>query len=830
MAWRDSRKNRGKLLLFVSSIILGIAALVAIHSFGENLEDDIARQAKTLLGADLTLETRSDTAYFPVSLPVLDTAREVEFVSMVSFPGSGGSRLTQVHALRGDYPFYGRLETEPREAPLVYQQGRQALVDRSLALQYDVKVGDTVRVGRVNFAVAGLLDNAPGGTNLSSAVAPPVYIPLQYLDATGLIRPGSRVEYKTHYRLAENADVERWAEENEEALRARQLDSDTPDEEQGRAGRSFDNLNDFLGLVAFVALLLGCVGVASSVHLYIRDKVGTVAIMRCLGASGRQAFVVFLLQIFVMGLLGALAGALVGLGLQQFLPAVLADFLPVEVSTRLSPVSLAIGLGTGLLMAMLFSLPPLLAIRKTSPLLAIRQSAGERSSVRDPLVVGVYGLVVLTILGFAWLQLGEFQEAAFFTLGLVVALGILLLVSRGIMWGVRRWFPVSWGYVWRQSLANLYRPQNQTMVLLATIGLGTALVSTVFYVQGMLLQQVELTGQGERPNLLLYDIQDDQIDSVRQLLRERDLQVMQTDPVVNMRLTRINGLDRETVAEDSTSRLRDWSFRREYRVTYRAEPGPTETIVAGSWQGEARPGEAVPISMEEGFAERAGLELGDRLVFDVQGLPVEAEISSLRQVTWNRISSNFFVVFPTGVLEDAPQFHVLMTRVPDTEASARFQQAVLAEFPTVSIVNLGLILNTVEALLEKVAFVIRFMAFFSILTGLLVLISSVILSRFQRLQEAVLLRTLGSSRKQLLVITLFEYFILGSLATLTGILLALGATWALAYFTFDMIFEPPLLPVLGIYGAITGLTILIGFLNSQGVIHRPPLEILRTAE
>ncbi len=830
MAWRDSRKNRGRLLLFLSSIILGIAALVAIHSFGDNLEDDIAAQAKTLLGADLTLETRSDTARYAVDLPVLDSAREVTFVSMVSFPRSNGARLTQVHALEGNFPFYGKLETEPEDAASGFQQGREALVDRGLMLQYDVALGDTVRVGRVSFTISGILDKSPGGTGLESAVAPPVYIPLDHLEATGLIRKGSRVEYRRHYRLAEGTDVDAWEEEHADSLRAALLDADTPSQEQRNTSEAFDNLNDFLGLVAFIALLLGCVGVASSVHLYMRDKVETVAVMRCLGASGRQAFMVFLAQIFVMGLIGGLLGGLLGLAVQQVLPAVLRDFLPVAVSTSVSWPSLAGGLFTGLLMAILFALPPLLRIRRTPPLLAIRQSVETEKMRWDPLVLGVYGLVLLIIFAFAFWQLGRFWEALFFTLALVISLAALLLVSKGIMWAVRRWFPVGWGYVWRQSLANLYRPQNQTMILLATIGLGTALVSTVFYVQGMLLQQVQLTGEGERPNLLLYDIQDDQIEGVRQLVGNEGLEIMQTDPVVNMRVERINGLTREAIEADSTIQIRDWAFRREYRVTYRDEPGPTETIAAGEWKGTAEPGQPVPISMEEGFAERANLKLGDRLTFDVQGLAMETEITSLRKVTWNRVSSNFFVVFPTGVLENAPQFHVLMTRVPDPKASAMFQQTVLKDYPTVSIVNLGLILNTVESLLDKVAFVIRFMAFFSILTGLVVLVSSVILSRFQRLQESVLLRTLGSSRRQILIITLFEYFILGSLASLAGIVLAFAATWALAYFTFDMVFQPPLLPVLVIYLAITGITVLIGFLNSRGILSRPPLEVLRVAE
>lgn len=827
MAWRDSRKNRGKLMLFLSSIVLGIAALVGINSFGDNLNRQIEGQARELLGADLTLEARSDTARVNLNLPVVDSAREVVFPSMVSFPGKSGARLIQVRALEGDFPFYGKLVTEPLEAGRSFQSGQRALVDRTLMIQFDAAIGEKVQIGKLQFTIAGALDQAPGQTGINSAIAPTVYIPKSYLPETGLVQKGSRVEYRTHYQLAEGADAEAWVEERREELRERLIRTDTVEEEKRDTGRAFEDLNQFLGLVAFVALLLGCVGVASAVYIYIREKIGTVAVLRCLGAGGRQAFLIFLLQIGAMGLLGAVTGALVGVGVQQILPLVVRDFLPVTVETHLSFPSILLGIVTGLFMSVLFALAPLLQVRKASPLLTIRTSSLDLQTARDPVSWAVYGGVLGFIFLFALFQLENWRNAGAFTLALLIGFGVLFLVARLVMWLVRRFFPVSWGFVWRQSLANLYRPHNQTMVLIATIGLGTALISTVFYVQNMLLQQVELTGEGERPNMVLFDIQNDQLAGVETLVQEKGMEVMQQDPVVNMRIQRIRGYSRQEAQQDSTLDIPDWPYRREYRVTYRPELSASEKIASGEWIGEASPGEVIPVSVEQEHAERIGVEVGDRLVFDVQGVPMEAEVASLREVSWNRVSSNFFIVFPTGVIEQAPQFHILMTRTSGPEASAEFQQAVLQQFPTVSMINLGQILNTVEEVLDKVAFVIRFMALFSIFTGLIVLLSSVRLSKFQRLQESVLLRTLGSQRRQILIITLFEYFILGSLASLTGILLSFAGTWALAYFSFDTVFQPAITPVVFTYLLITGLTVFIGFLNSRGVLSRPPLEVLR---
>jgi putative ABC transport system permease protein len=827
MAWRDSRKNRGRLVLFLSSIVLGIAALVAINSFGENLNDEIQGQAKELLGSDLSLSAASDTASIAVNLPKLDSAREMIFATMVSFPGTDGQRLTQVRGLQGDFPFYGPLVTEPANAYLEFQEGARALVDRTLMMQFDVRIGEKVRIGAMDFEIYGILDRVPGQSGIVSTVAPAVYIPMQYIEGTQLVQRGSRINYITHYKLAYTADPDKWVTDNRQALRASAIRSETVKEKQEDTGRAFSNLNRFLSLVAFVALLLGCVGVASAIHIYIREKVPTVAILRCLGATGKQAFVIFLWQIALMGLFGALAGAFLGVGVQQFLPAILGDFLPVTVETSISWKSVGLGIITGVVMAVLFALAPLLQIRNASPLITIRSGSADSKSGRDPLIWLVYALVLLFIWAFSFQQLGEWRQASFFTLGLLLAFGILGLVSKLVIWLVRKFFPVSWGFVWRQSLANLYRPHNQTLILISTIGLGTALVSTIFYVQEMLIKQVEITGEADRPNLLLFDIQNSQLDELKKLVEANGLEVMQTDPVVNMRVINVKGYNRQQAQDDSTLNIRNWVFTREYRVSYQENLRPTERITSGEWVGRAVPGEIIPISIEVGFARSMGVALGDKVVFDVQGVPMECEVKSLRNVEWNRISSNFVVTFPAGVLENAPQFHVLVTKVPGPAVSARFQQAILRDFPTISIVDLGQIISTVEDVLNKVAFVIRFMALFSILTGLIVLMGSVSLSKYQRLQESVLLRTLGSSRKQLQIITLFEYFILGSLASLTGIVIAFAGTWALGYYSFETVFQPAPLPVVFTYFIITGLTMLIGFFNSRSTANHPPLEILR---
>ena len=311
------------------------------------------------------------------------------------------------------------------------------------------------------------------------------------------------------------------------------------------------------------------------------------------------------------------------------------------------------------------------------------------------------------------------------------------------------------------------------------------------------------------------------------LTRQQGLPVTGTVPIVNMRLEEING---HTAAQMQKDTLDKYSrlFRREYRVTYRDSLTGSEKITEGKWSGTANPSNGgVHISLEQGFARRFGLNIGDTMIFNVQGSIIPTIIGSFRKVDWNRMQTNFLVLFPKGILEEAPQFHVLLTHVPSNEASAHFQQSVVRQFPNISIIDLALVLSVIDDILDKISFVIRFMAAFSIITGIMVLIASVLISKYQRIQESVLLRTLGATRKQIFVITALEYFFLGAFAAATGILLALSGSWALARYSFETEFTPRVLPILVVFILICLLTVVIGLMNSRVVLNRPPLEILR---
>jgi len=833
MALRDSRKNKSRLLLFISSIVLGIASMVAISSFSDNLKKDIDQQAAALIGADLVVDSRKELSengqHLIDSIKGVSSAsaEEKSFASMALFEKSGGNRLVQIRALGGNFPFYGKLETVPESAESSFRTGKSALVDKTLMLQFNAEVGDQVVIGTEKFTIAGILTNAPGQSGISSAVAPAIFIPLEYLDSTGLLQKGSRVNYNFYYQFPKTTDVDNILEKLDAHFEEEGLDGETIQMRKESTGRSFDDLTGFLSLVGFVALLLGCIGVSSAIQIYIREKLNSIAILRCLGVSSRQAFLIFLIQVAGIGLIGSVLGAAFGVLIQQLLPIILQDLLPVAVSNDLSVIAIVKGIALGVFISILFALLPLIGIHTISPLNTLRLSYEENDGRKNKFRTLVYGLIVLFILVFARMQLENWFQTLAFTMGVLVGFLILYGVSILLVKLVKRYFPHSWSYLWRQGLSNLYRPNNQTVIMVMAIGLGTAFIATLFFVKALLISQLSFSAGSNQPNMVLFDIQSSQKQEVLNLVKKENLPIIQEVPIVTVQLETINGYNEAAVKKDSTLGLSNRSFGRELRVTYRDSIISSEKITDGVWIGERGDGDTARVSLEKDYAQRAGLKIGDRLVYNVQGLMVPAIVGSFREVDWNRVQTNFRVVFPKGVIDEAPQFHVIMTRTPDSEISAAFQLAVVQQFPTVSIIDLNLILSILDEILNKISFVIQFMAALSILTGIIVLVASIMISKYQRVRESVLLRTMGASRKQILTIAAMEYLFLGTLAASTGIIIALLSSWALAIFSFELPFVPDILLIIGLFIGVSALTVVIGIFNSTALLNRTPLEVLR---
>ncbi|MCG2430314.1 ABC transporter permease [Aequorivita xiaoshiensis] len=827
MAWRDAKASRARLLLFMASIVLGIAAVVSIQLFSHTLTDNIQRQSKSLMGADFRIdinEAPSERAQEIIDSLQPD-ASEVSFVSMVAFPKNDGTKLVRVRGLQGDFPFYGKLETEPVTASSSYKTSGGALVDATLMLQYNLQVGDSIKIGEITLPIAGALNAIPGNTAVSSSVAPLVIIPYRFIEATKLLQFGSRKRYEFFYNQPDT-DLVLLEEQLQPILEEENADLDTHISTSSRLGRRYDNVGSFLNLTAFIALLLGCVGIASSVNIYIKEKIKAIAVLKCLGASRKQSFLIFLIQIAGIGLLGGIIGTAIGVGLQEFFPILLKEFLPFELTISISLQPLIIGVLLGVIMSVLFALLPLLRTWYVSPLEVLRVNGDNLKQSRKASIVAIT-VIVLFLYAFSYWLLSDWMFALAFIVGVMVSFGILSGIALGAMKLVRTFFPKSAGFTTRQSLLNLFRPNNQTVVLLVAIGLGTFLISTLYFTKDILLDKAEIGQTSESANLITLDVQPDQVGDVVNTFKANGLQVFNNIPLVTMRMHSIKNELVNDLRTDSTAQIRGWVLNHEFRTTYRNHLIDSEEIVKGEWVPLQKPGEIVKISISENLAEDANVTIGDTIVFNVQGVLMETVVKSIRKVDWANLQPNFTILFPSGVLEDAPQFYVLSTNAPTEASSAKLQRNLVSKFPNISVIDLRQMFTVVEDILNKVSWIINFMAFFSILTGVIVLIGSVRTSKYQRIKESVLLRTLGAKSRQILTITALEYLFLGILGSLLGILLALIGSLLLAVFVFQEPFTSSLIPFLIFLPGISLLVLGIGVSNIREVLRSSPLEVLR---
>tara|TARA_R100001369_G_scaffold48565_1_gene75144 strand:+ start:113075 stop:115633 length:2559 start_codon:yes stop_codon:yes gene_type:complete len=829
MAWRDGKASGNKLILFMASIVLGIAAVVSIQSFGQNLKENIQLQSKSLMGADFTID--SDKPVNEKVQEIIDSlggagAKEINFASMAAFPSTAATKLVQVRGIEGNFPFYGELETEPAAAANEYQQNGAALVDATLMLQLGLKTGDSIKIGEITIPIAGTLISVPGSTSIFSSIAPPVLMPYRLIEKTGLVQTGSRIGYDYYFVANPGTSMENLENSLEDVLDINYADLDTHASTSERLGRRYENFGKFLNLVAFIALLLGCVGIASAISIYIKGKLRAVAVLKCIGASRRQTFLIYLTQIAFMGLLGGILGTSAGILLQQLFPLFLGDLLPVDVQMSFSPRVIFMGALLGVFMSVLFALYPLMGTLYVSPLQALRvQSEGKENSGKAGILVLVG--IFLFILLFSYWLLEDWRYSLAFVAGIVVTFSILSGIAQLFMKAIKKDFPSSWGFPARQSLLNLFRPQNQTLTLILSIGVGTFLISTLYFTKDILLAQASIEAQTDSPNMILLDVQTEQQEEIASTITGNELPVINNIPIVTMRVSSIRGKSINEIEKDSSSGVNGWILNHEFRVTYRDSIIASETIEQGEWISEINNTELVPISISDNFAKDAKVSVGDKLTFNVQGVILNTVVGSIRTVDWSRMQMNFSIVFPKGVLEDAPQFRVLTTLVKDEESSAALQQELVSKFPNVSIIDLRQVLTVIEGLLAKISWLINFMAFFSILTGVIVLLGAVRTSKYQRIKESVLLRTIGATSNQILRILALEYIYLGVIGSLSGILLSLISSQLLAWQVFDTPFVPSLFPFLVLLPGISLLVLIIGLSNSISVIKSPPLVVLR---
>jgi putative ABC transport system permease protein len=838
MAWRETRGAWRHFTVLFGCVALGVAALVSVGTLAANLDRTLAREARTLTGGDLELRSarpldRAEHA----ALAELEGAGAVttavrEVAGMVRDPARGSTLLVELRAVERAYPLYGRVQTMPA-APLdtlLADHGGAggAVVEARLLERLGLSVGDPLVVGTARFIVAGVLVREPDRPTGLVTLGPRVLIAGPTLERTGLLQVGSRVRYRTLVRLPASVTTRAAGAALARALGDPAVRVAAFDEAQPGLRRFFAQLATYLGLVGLASLLVGGVGIASSVTTFLRRQFATIAILKCLGAGWRTLLITYLVQTLALGLLGSLAGAALGVAVQPVLVRALAPFAPFRLEVQWDMGTIARGLALGMLTALLCALWPLLAVRAVSPSLVFRRDVAASAwrprrpwAAALPILAGLAGLAV-------W-QVGSLRLGAVFLGAALAALAILLGLSRGLVKLARR-LPRLPGLAWRQGLAGLDRPGGHTVRVVVALGVGVMLLVAVALLEASLGRQLAYEQKRDAPAFFFIDVQPDQREAFSRLVGAASGGTMPAlTPIVRARLAAIDGepVTRELIARrkrDAPDKI--WYFTREYVLTWATEPPPATLIVRGRWWTPSEASARPRVSVEEEAAKYFGVGVGGTLTFDVQGVPVEAEVMSLRRVDWQSLTANFFMVLSPGALDGAPATYLATARVP-AAVETELQDRVVAAFPNVTAIPLRGVLERVGEVLDQISFAVRFMASFSIAAGLVVMAGALAATRYQRLYESVILKTLGATRWAIARAFAVEYACLGATAGLGGTLLAAVLAWIVLRFVLDTpwTLEPGTL-LLGVLLTTAG-SLTVGLLATVRLLGRAPLSVLR---
>lgn len=830
MAWRDFRAKPSRFILYVVAIAIGVGSLTAIESFRRELASVIDAQGRNLLGADVLFKSRR--LFTDEQMRLMESwpgprAQLISYRTMLLEPARGATRLVEVQAFDDAYPFYGGIQTEPVEAEQSFKSDGSALVDDVLLIQLGLKRGDTIELGGIAFRIAGAIKQTPGEVPARSLIAPRVFVPLRTVNAERFERPGMMARFEWYAAESPGGMAEREAFIKKAKEMGLSVDTVTERREELLGGT--DRMSSYLGLMGFTALMIGCLGVAGAVQFFVQSKHPAVAQLRCIGASLHHAAGLFVVQLVFMAGVGATLGVGLGALLGRVIPSLLAQFIPVPVASGFRWDAAVLAWLIGVLFTVLAGMFPITRLRKISPLLSLRYDLNPWHRSID-LAGGItLFLLAAALFSFATIQLGRVTLAAAYIGGMVAVVALLAATGMLLRYACRRLIRARWSYAFRLAVSALYRPQNQTALLLVSLGLGVFLLSTVNILEQHVIEDVEVIDK-DRPNIAMVDIQLDQREGVVELLNRYGPTSVFIEPMITMRLAGINGVGINELEEQPEQTRENWALKREFRATYRSATKPEiEKVIAGEWVERVAPGVSpVPVSLEEGIAKALQVGLGDRLTFDIHGEMMETRVANLREADWKSMQPNFFLIFPEGVLEQAPQSMLVFTQLDDLAARAEFQSAVARQFPNITSIDVSLMMNSVSSMLGQLAAAVRAIAWMTLLAGFLVLMAILRAGRAVRMREAILLRTIGAPTSSIIRYNVYELLLLALGAVGSGLLLSWASCYLIVRFGLKMDYAPVWWSSLGTIAALLAVVILFGWWQGRIAARKQPAEAWRS--
>ncbi|HRI39194.1 MAG TPA: ABC transporter permease, partial [Nitrospira sp.] len=861
-------------------IAIGVGALTGVSLFGADVEKTVNKEARSLLGGDL--EIRLSRTISPQGQTILDSlsprgislTHVSELIAMAaksdSFTSGQPTQIVELKAVEPEYPLYGTIRLEPQGnlAELLDQQAGRCqghptfgvVVQESLLIKMRLRIGECLKIGQGLFGITGVVRTEPDRMANAFSLGPRLLMSREGLHTAELVKVGSRIRERYLVKIPPNLPADPLLYE----LRGR-LESDSArvsgyKDAQPQLKQFLDQLTRYLGLIGLTALFIGGLGVATSVHAFIREKLTTIAILKTIGADSPTIIRTYALQAMMLGLAGSLIGLVIGVLLQQGLPWMIAALMASDLLDQLgftegglsvSLIPLVKGLALGLLSTLLFTLWPLLTIREVKPARIFRREIVPMNppTSQNPqpwwkvwrkvdrgkgiMSVGIgLGLALLSV----W-QAGSWRVGALFIAAFAAAVLLLGLAARALLRVLTRW-PKPDLLIFRQALGNVLRPGSQAVSITIAIGIGVMVVTTVSLVERSLLAQVGENRPSDAPTFFFIDIQPDQTEEFLRLLHQRTNDpAPRLTPLVRSRLAAIKGqpikLEALSEAEEQKEKSdakkeqrKKWYLTREYVLTFLQELPKDNQIVAGEWWKPGQTFTTPLISIEEEAATQLGLKIGDRIEVDIQGVFVMGEIVSIRRVEWGNFSTNFYMIFSPGSLDRAPHTYVATVRVSPTEEVV-VQQAVVTAFPNVTAINMGDMLESFARVLDRLSLAIRAVALFCVLSGCFVMAAALAATRYRRLYESVILKALGATRMVIAQSFAVEYALLGALGGLLGTVLASLLSWAVLETVFDLSWSlQPAILASGCAATVI-LTVLVGFFSTYRILGQPPLAILR---
>jgi putative ABC transport system permease protein len=834
MALREARAAWRQVVFAVGAIAVGVGALMGILGFSRSMSQSLHREARVLMAADLKVSlTQPPTDDDWKQVQKLENRglairTMVETLSMASAGPSSSPLLVSVKAVDPDtYPWYGRLEIQPRRPLSELLRPDSLLVSSDLLIRLGVSIGDRIRLGSADFRIAGLVQREPDRLT-SFGLGPRLLLSHQGLERAGLIRFGSRATHSFLFRAPPGAQISQIRAELQRIFGARGRVTDYT-EANPQVAQALRRTTTFLGLVSLISLAVGGLGVAGSIHTHLQQKLDIIAILKCLGARSGQILRLYLSQALLIGWFGSLVGLLLGYLVQALFPLLLAGLIEVPTRVVLAPDIALSGMGLGLLTALAFSLPPLMAVRRVRPALVFRRHMVEQQPprlerLRRGLPGALAGVVPLLALGAIATFLSRSAKLGFgFIVVLLAAILILGLVARLLLLGLRRLPRVRWPAL-RHGLANLRRPGSQSAAVIVSLGIGVTLVLTTYLLQRSLLDQVRRSSPQGAPNVFLINITEAERPRLWELLRQQRgvLKLLDPIPAVSARLLEVDGRP-VSKPRRATSSPRFYSTT--FVLTWTAhQPRGTE-ILSGHWWDEQQPKPGL-VSVGEWAAENLKARPGMRITFDVQGISVAGVIANLRRTENLGPGTNNQFIFSPGSLDNLPTSYYGALRLERGRVGA-LQEAVFERFPAVTVVDGVEVLGAIQGILDRVGSVVRWVAGFAILAGVILLASSVAATRVARIREIVMLKALGATRAQVRRIQAAEFALIGTVAGLAAAVLASLLASFLMGEWLEISYHLELVPLIATVGLTVVLAIATGWLSIRRMLRCRPLEILR---